>query len=161
MRTPRMVLLCMVVLTVVFAVQLSMAQSAKLEGVWKIAEVTTTGADARTITKPAPSQIMVSRKHYSMIYVSADNRPMVPQQNATDAQKVAAWTPFTANAGTYELKGTTLTLHPVVAKSPNIKPDSFSTWELKIGENTLTITQKELLGSPVQNPMTFKLVRVE
>ena len=62
--------------------------------------------------------------------------------NLTDAEKIARyeqWAQFIANAGTYELKGSTLTMHAMVAKNPDVMgPESPITWEIKMeGANTL------------------------
>jgi hypothetical protein len=152
----------MATLAILMIIQSASAQG-KLEGVWKITEVTLTGPNARTITNPAPSLIVFTKKHYSMIYVTADKpRAAVPQQNATDAQKVAAWTQFAAEAGTYEVKGTVLTIHPIVSKNPaTMEAGKFLTSDFKFEGRTLTLANKVNQSGPLPNPYTFKLVRVE
>ena len=66
--------------------------------------------------------------------------PAKDPQNLTDAEKIARyeqWRPFTANAGTYEIKGSTLTICPIVAKNVNLMTSSY-VQEFKLeGPNTL------------------------
>jgi len=97
------------------------------------------------------------------MFISSDKpRPDLPLQNPTDAQKIAAFEPFSANSGTYEIKGTILTTHPMVAKNPTVmKPGAFVTYDFKIQGNTLLLTPKESNTVPGSNPPTFKLIRLE
>ena len=160
MKKSFLVIAFMAALIVLLTVQSAAAQG-KLEGVWKVTEVIITGPYTPTLTNPQPGLFIFTKMHYSMIYIPDDkNRPDLPQKDATDAQKVATWTPFTANSGTYEVKGTTVTLHPMVAKNPH-EPGAFATWDFKIEEDTLTMTTKATDTGPLANPITFKQVRVE
>lgn len=103
-----------------------------VEGVWKIVERIVPGTNPQakgdTITyKNLPSLIIFTRGYCSQVYLSEDEaRPRLPRpkdpQNLTDAEKIAryeSWRPFFANAGTYEIKGSTLTVHSIVAKNAN------------------------------------------
>ena len=126
-----------------------------------MAEVTLTGPNARTITNPQASLYIFTKKHFSFVEIRGEKpRPDLPQKDPTDAQKVATWTPFWAGAGTYEVKGTTWTFHPIVAKNP-IEPGAFTIWDFKIEGNTLTMTLKATKAGPIATPPTYKLVRVE
>ena len=97
-----------------------------VEGVWKVAEVVTPSGE--TISNPQPSLIIFTKGHYSQIAVTgtqsrAEVDPPKDPQKLTDAEKIARfeqWSPFSANAGTYVIKGTTLTLRPIVAKSVQV-----------------------------------------
>jgi len=164
MRNAKKTIACMATLAVVFAMQSAMAQSAKLEGVWRITEVTISGPNTQTYTNLPPTSLLIfTKRHYSIMYDRATTdkpRPSLPRENATDAQKLAAWTPFTANAGTYEVKGTTVTTRPVVAKNPNAMEAS-TTFDSKIEGNTLSLTAKANAAGPIANPPIFKLVRLE
>jgi hypothetical protein len=121
-----------------------------IDGVWKIASVVTTGANPSAIKTPQPSVIIFARGHYSWINVGGET-PRKQRAAAatpgklTDAEKVAAyeeWNPFTANAGTYEIKGSTLTRRPSVAKNAGVMASSASpnVQEFKVDGNTLTLT---------------------
>ena len=105
-----------------------------IEGVWRIAQRITpagnlaaNGVDV-TQNNPAPSLLIFTKSHYSEIYETGGRpRPSVPPpanpQQLTDADKIAwynQWRPFTANSGTYEISGSTLITHPMVAKNVDV-----------------------------------------
>jgi hypothetical protein len=98
--------------------------AASLEGVWKVTKVVRTGADARVDTHPQPGLQIIYRGYYSIVRDNS-SEPRKPSPaakdpaNLTDTEKAARydeWAPFSASAGTYELKGDTLVTHNVVAK---------------------------------------------
>jgi len=136
----------------------------KIEGVWAMTEVTTTGAGGSTEQISQPSMYIFTKKHYSIIFVAADApRPDVDVATATaeDLRKIFV-DGFVANAGTYELKGGKLTTRPMVAKSPGfMKSDVFVTSSVKVEGNTLTLVSESTKAGPAQNPTTTKLRRVE
>lgn len=114
----------------------------QLEGVWKVAEVVPPASNPNekptSITSPQPGLLIFTKGHYSSIAVTGNQprtaaAPAKDPQNLTDAEKIARydqWRPFMANAGTYEVKGSTLTMHPTVAKNPDVMGTAI-TWELK------------------------------
>jgi len=69
-----------------------------------------------------------TKGYYSSLAVRARQpRPAVAPAkdpgNLTDAEKIARyeqWSQFTANSGTYEVKGSMLLLHPLVAKNVEV-----------------------------------------
>jgi hypothetical protein len=105
-----------------------------IQGVWRVAERITPGTHPRakgvtvTNTNPAPSLIIFTKGYYSEVYVTgrrprATVAPAKDLQNLTDAEKIARyeqWEPFTANSGTYEIKGTTIIRRPIVAKNVDV-----------------------------------------
>jgi len=121
-------------------------KKSQLEGVWKVAEVLPAGS-ATPNTSPQPGLLIFTKGYYSGMSVTANQpRTAAPAakdpDNLTDAEKIARyeqWAPFIANAGTYELKGSALTMHAMVAKNPDVmSSDSTLTWEIKMeGANTL------------------------
>jgi hypothetical protein len=139
-----------------------------LEGAWMVAGITTTGPDSATlnIPSPQPGLLLFTGRHYSLIRIgSADPRPQLePEDSATVEGLRAVWgAAFTANAGTYELTGSTLTTSPLVAKNPqvmapgNLQRSSIrmvgdSLWTTGIPADTVTV--------PNPNPLTYKYVRV-
>lgn len=122
----------------------------QLEGVWKVAEVVLPAPNpadkGTTVTTPQPGLLIFTKGYYSGMAVTAGQpRPAAEApkdpQNLTDAEKIARydqWRQFIANAGTYEVKGSTLLMHAIVAKNPNVMTSTTPlTWELKIeGTNT-------------------------
>ena len=141
-----------------------------VEGVWKIAEriVPETNPLAKGVTTTnanPPSLIIFTRGYYSQVYLgSVESRAAVERakdpQNLTDAEKIAryeAWRPLFANAGTYEIKGSALILHPIVAKNPNQMNGRWPAVEFKLeGPNTLWLITAESAIEP-----RIKLTRVE
>ena len=116
----------------------------QVEGVWKITEVvmpsTNPAEKGTSITTPQPGLIIFTKGYYSLIAVRAREpraafSPAKNPDNLTDAEKIARyeqWRPFSANAGTYDVKGSTLQLHPIVAKSVEVMTDGKPiTFELK------------------------------
>jgi hypothetical protein len=144
------------------------AAAPSVDGVWKITEVVTTGANAATNGSPQPSLVIFARGHYSYVSVGGTTpRPTVSAakdpNKLTDAEKLARyeqWNPFTANAGTYEAKGTTITRRPLVAKNPAVMTaDAPIVQEFKLEGNTLWLISKSAAGQPASETRT-KLVRV-
>ena len=140
------------------------ANGQKIEGVWVFTEITTTGPNGSTKQISQPSMYIFTKKHYSVIRVTADApRPDIDVATATaeDLRKVFVQD-FVANAGTYELKGGKLTTRPKVAKSPGfMKSDVFVTSSVKVDGTTLTLVSESTNEGPAQNPTTTKLRRVE
>ncbi len=152
---------------VVGAWALASAQSApSLQGAWRVTEVVVTGANASTSTSPQPSLYVFTRQHYSILSVGGTTarKGAAPKDPAklTDAEKIAQyelWHPFTANSGTYQVTGSTLTTRPLVAKSPRVMGGT-QTREFKIDGSTLTLIQKSAAGQPASETRT-KLTRLE
>ncbi len=97
------------------------AQSS-LAGAWQVYEVTVSrGAFAHTDIDPDLGLLLFSEGHYSL-FVNSGDRPDVPPGSgalATDELRLAAFASFIANAGTYEVSGSKLTLHVMLARSPS------------------------------------------
>jgi hypothetical protein len=136
------------------------------QGVWRIAEVTTTGPNASTNARPQPSLYIFAGRHYSIIRVNGDKpRPNLPQDvaKATAAELNAVYgAPLTAQSGTYEVSGGNVTLRPTVAKNPaTMAPNNFTTYSFKLDGRTLVLTNTSTPTGPVANPTTYKLERIE
>lgn len=153
---------------VVGAWALASAQSTpSLVGAWRVTEVVVTGANASTNSSPQPGLYIFTRGHYSVLTVggtTARKSPAAPKDPArlTDAEKLAqyeVWNPFTANSGTYQVTGSTLTTSPMVAKNPGVMGGT-QTREFRIDGNTLTLIQKSAAGQPAGETRT-KLTRLE
>ncbi len=54
--------------------------------------------------------------------------------------KVAAYDSFVANAGTYEVADSTLTIHPVVARSPNFMSGGSDKYRFRVSGDTLWLS---------------------
>ena len=137
-------------------------------GVWRVSEVTFTGPNARKVTNPQPSVRIYTPRYYSIMDVTSDGpRPELPSQ-ATDKQRAEAlaeaFGSFTANAGTYEIKGNEIASKRIVAKNPALMRDggTLATHTFRMeGKDTLWLTIKTNLDGPIANPSTEKLTRLE
>lgn len=164
----RALLLSLVVL-VPSAVSAQATAASPIDGVWKIAEVVTTGANAATNANPQQSLIIFARGHYSWININGSTlrtQSLAPKDPAklTDAEKLARyeeWSPLTAQSGTFETKGSTLTRRALVAKNVGaMNPKNSNVQEFKLEGNTLWLTSRSAAGQPASETRT-KFTRVQ
>jgi len=139
---------------------------ASLPGVWQTTSIAIAGPNARTIAVPQPTQYVTifTAKHYSRTEIQTEApRPLLPDASKATADELrAVWGPVIAEAGTYEITGDTLTLHPQASKSPAaMAAGAFIVCSFKIDGATLTIAQQRNQAGPYPSPVTFTLTRVE
>jgi hypothetical protein len=145
------------------------AQSGKsaspLIGVWRITGVTRTGPNSHNTANPQPGLFIVTAGHYAIDSVNseASRAELPPADKRTDKQVAEAFGPFTAEAGTYEIKGDEITMKRIAAKNPAaMKAGNFVVMTFRLeGKDTLSLTQKSSDAGPTSNPNTFKLTRIE
>ncbi|HTS64264.1 MAG TPA: hypothetical protein VMH28_19715 [Candidatus Acidoferrales bacterium] len=135
-----------------------------LAGVWQVIERSSSGPNGATNSNPQPGLFLFTEKYYSIVYDHSDKpRPDVDFSAASDAEKLAVLMPMQAQSGTYEISGTTVTLHPMVVMITRYLhtgyPPKF-TFKFE-GAQTLVMTQIQSPNGPVANPVTTKLTRVE
>ena len=142
-------------------------QRVSIQGVWRIAEANLTGPKPSTIVfaESRPNLTIITAKHYSRVEVQADGPRPIPADiaKATADELRAAWGPFVAEAGTYELTADNqITMRPIAAKSPAaMVPGAFIVYSYKLQGDTIWLTQQKNQNGPFANPFTLKLVRVE
>lgn len=164
MKRPVLVLLIAGVLT---AEALAGAPtSTSIQGVWQAVEVTMSGPTKQTIAIPEPraNLTVITAKHYSRVQVEAEGaRPALADAAKASADDLrAAWGPFYAEAGSYEVAGNVITLKPIAAKNPAaMTPGAFTSWSFTMDGNTLRVTAVRNQDGPLPNPVTVTLVRVE
>jgi len=138
------------------------ATAPSIEGVWRITEIVTTGANAATNASPQPSLVIFTRGHYSYVNVNGtESRPTyAPAKDPaklTDAEKIARfeqWNRFAANSGTYEINGTTLSRRPIVAKNVTVMTTAPPfVAEFTLDGNTLVLITKPA-GQPASETRT-------
>jgi hypothetical protein len=144
-----------------------------VEGAWKVVEVAVTGDRAENTPNAQPGLFIFGQKHYSMMWVrGAKARAPYAGEVPTTEEKIAAFESFTANTGTYEVSGSTLTIHPMVARSPNFMGGASSRYHFRVEGDSLWLTEKSAdmryrIGGKVVPPTRppretrLKLVRVE
>jgi len=131
----------MVLCTTIVSAQSSTKKS--IEGVWKVTEIVVTGEDASNVSRPQPGLIIFTQKHYSVMWVPGNQpRSLFKGENPTNDEKIAAYDSFVANSGSYEVAEGILTLHPMVARSPNFMAGGVSKNQLRIEGMTMWLTQK-------------------
>ena len=142
-------------------------QSAQgLQGAWQITEINITAPPARTINfaEPRANLIVFTGRHYSRVEVQSEKpRPVLADASKATADELrATWGPFVAEAGTYEVTGSAVTMHPIASKNPAVMgPGIFITYTFNISGNTMTLTQNRNQAGPFPNPFTIKAIRVE
>ncbi len=145
------------------------AQSANgsIEGVWKVSRVVVTGANPKTWDSPQATIWIFSRGYYSAVEdTSQVGRSPAPAPKEpgkpTDAEKLAKyaeWSQFSAAAGTYEIKGSTLIQHPIVAKSLSNLTPADQRSDLELSGDTAVLVIKSGPGQPVREE-TVTLTRL-
>ena len=113
-----------------------------LEGVWKPVEVVVdSGASrGRHATDVQPGLLIFTKRHYSTIFVQGFSpRPQL-SDSATNEELGRVFSPFTANAGTYQRGGSTITFTPIVAKVPAVMSGRPFILEIQLRADTLWVT---------------------
>jgi hypothetical protein len=112
-----------------------------LEGAWSVVSIHVAGPDSAANTTVQPSLFLFGDRHYSMMRVTGNQpRTLAAKDSVTDAEKLAAYDSFVANTGTYETADSTLTIHPVVARSPNFMSGGSDKYHFRISGDTLWLS---------------------
>jgi len=100
---------------------------------------------------------------YSMVLAATDRPDIADMSKATTDELRAIWGPVLANAGTYEVSGDLITIHPLVAKVPVVmKSGATEVYRFRIEGKMLTLRQvRNARGVAVESAPTLKFVRVE
>jgi len=126
-----------------------LAQS-ELNGVWSIAEVSGHNAEGDWEWNPVqPSLYIFMDGYYSMAQVNgSEPRPLMPDgttwDNMTEDQlrSVCSTAVFSANSGTYEVSGSSLTTRPMVAKWPNFMEGGSASYTYSMETDMLTLVRE-------------------
>ena len=137
---------------------------AAFEGVWRTVEVVVPGP-APQVFKPGATLAIFHGKHYSRVEVHAEGaRPVLKDPATASADELrAAWGPFVAEAGTFEVTGSNVvTMQAIVAKNPAAMTNgATSVYIYQRSGNTLTLTQSRTPAGSSAVPVMIKLARVE
>jgi hypothetical protein len=142
----------------VFAVIIGASHPAlgqSLLGTWKPVEVVVdSGPDrGRHTTDVQPGLLIMTKRHYSLMFVSTFKPRPIPSDSATDEQLGLSFLPFTANAGTYQRKDSTIILSPSVAKHPRVMSGRPQTVVVRVKGDTMWVRRVGI--------STTKWVRIE
>lgn len=137
-----------------------------LQGAWQTVKISIGGANPREIAVVQPTAYLTifTAKHYSRTEIQTDApRPLLPDASKATADELrTVWGPVVAEAGSYDVSGNTLTLHPQASKSPAaMAPGAFIVCTFKVDGATLTIAQQRNQAGPYPSPVTFTLKRLE
>jgi hypothetical protein len=115
-----------------------------VEGAWKRVSESYAAPDTSwTITHSQSSLYLFTKNQYSMMYVIG-TRPRIlfagPDSSCTE--KIALYDLFRASAGTYEVNGPLLVIHPVVARSPDYMAVKADTAWYQVRGDTLFLTAR-------------------
>lgn len=137
--------------------------AADIQGAWRTVQFESTGPNAATYATQ-PGFYLFTGNHYSITAVDArEPRPQFRSAAApTPDEALAIWSPFTAQAGTFQVVDGNLQAVPLVAKNPHVmsagrQPD---TYRMILRGDTLRLTLIVSRLGPVDNPWTETLVRV-
>ncbi len=145
---PRSLLTALAV--VIFMPLTAQGQSSALRGVWKSTEVSLTSPDTSwTRTDARPALLMFTEHHYSWMGTGGSGSRERLSDEPSDAERLEAWQPFFASAGTYEVTGSTVTRRPIVAKNPNNEGSWTSTYRYRIEGDTLWMTWETATGAEI------------
>jgi len=142
------------------------SKSGSLPGVWQTVEIAIAGSNPRTITiaEPRPYVTIITARYYSRTEVQSETpRPIIADiAKATADELRATWGPFVGEAGTYDVSGNVVTMHPMASKNPAaMASGAFIVYTYKLDGNALWLIQQRNQSGPYPNPAAFKLVRVE
>jgi len=133
-----------------------------LQGVWQIEEVTVVGgANEGTYTNPQPSLYIFTEQHYSTLIVLGDSPRQLFSDETTDEETLAAFDNFIANAGTYQVAGSTLTVLASVAKVPGAMTGEAFTYEYSLDGDSLTLVLAGAAWASGDTEITYRLSRLE
>jgi hypothetical protein len=110
-----------------------------LVGTWKPVEaVVDSGPDrGRHTTDMQPGLLIFTKRHYSLMFVNSFKPRPIPSDSATNEELGLIFIPFTANAGTYQRKDSTLILSPSVAKNPAVMSGRTLTVVVRVKRDTM------------------------
>ena len=140
-----------------------------LVGIWKIKDILRQGSSGPIGDSTIPNLIIFTHGYYSMIWISGSEpkRPFAERWRPTEVEKIDRFDSLVVNAGTYEIEGNTLIVHPLVARIPDLMGGKV-VCEYSVEKDIMTLTfVDEYSFDGVQAPwvagggLTLTLVRVE
>ena len=144
-------------------VPVAQSRNAPLAGAWKVTEVVLTGPGARTVTT-LQTLTLFTAKHFARVEDRAEGpRPFLADPAKATADDLrAAWGPFFAEAGTYEISDGELTMRPIVSKNAAaMNGSAFTVYAFTMTGNTVKLTTKRNQAGALPNPATITAIRIE
>ena len=138
-----------------------------LDGAWQVVAVEVTGSGATAHNQPQPSLVLFSGEYYSWSRVTTTSpRALFVAETPTDAERVAAYESVLFNSGKYAVSDSTLTVWPVVARSPNFMAGASESYRYRLSGDTLWVDQRSddvhfWLGDRLVSPSAARELRLE
>ena len=140
------------------------AAAQKVAGAWRLDEIKTTGTDPKTSRFSNPNIYLFTKGHFSIIRVEGDKpRSTDNWMTMTREQLIDTFIKeFTASGGTYDMKGSTLTMKTTIAKSPGFMARAnWISYTVKVNGQTMTLTGTATNEGPIKNPQIMTLTRID
>ena len=140
------------------------AAAQKVEGAWRLDEIKTTGADAKAAKFTNPNIYLFTKGHWSTIRIEGDKpRSTDSWTTMTPEQVIDTYIKqFTASGGSYEMKGSTLTMKTTIAKNPNIMTrGDWISYTVQVNGQTMTLTPTATNQGPIKSPQIMTLTRLD
>jgi hypothetical protein len=138
------------------------AAAQEVTGAWRLDEIS--GPDGKTAKFTNPNTYLFTKGHFSIIRIEGDKpRSTDPWMEMTRDQLIDAYIKqFTASGGTYEMKGSTLTMKTTIAKNPAFMARAnWISYAVKFNGQTMTLTATATNEGPIKNPQTMTLTRLD
>ncbi len=118
-----------------------------LQGVWSLT-IADSGDGSPANDPSQPGLYIFADGYYSAVYAPGAE-PRVPSATTfqpTAEEMVAQHESIIVNTGTYEINGSTVTFHPIIAKSPGFVGGQ-ATSEFRVDGDVLTLTGQDVVGA--------------
>jgi hypothetical protein len=138
------------------------AAAQDVAGAWRLDEIN--GPDGKTAKFTNPNIYLFTKGHFSIIRIEGDKpRSTDPWMEMTRDQVIDAYIKqFTASGGTYEMKGSTLTMKTTIAKNPAFMARAnWISYTVKFTAQTMTLTAAATNEGPIKNPQVMTLTRLD
>jgi hypothetical protein len=142
----------------------SFAAAQKVAGAWRLDQATMPGPDGKVAKFTNPNIYLFTKGHFSIIRIEGDKpRSTEPWMSLTRDQLIDTYIrQFTASGGTYDMKGSTLTMKTTIAKNPNIMTrGDWISYTVKLDGKSMTLTAAATNEGPIKNPIVMMLTRLD
>ena len=139
------------------------AAAQEVVGAWRLDDVTT-GTDGKTSKFSNANIYLFTKGHFSIIRVEGDKpRSTDSWTTMTPDQVIDTYVKqFTASGGTYDMKGSTLTMKTTIAKNPGFMARAnWISYTVKVDGQTMTLTAMATNEGPIKNPQVMTLTRLD
>ena len=150
-------------IAVIFALG-SVAAAQEVAGAWRLDEATVPGADGKTAKFSNPNIYLFTKGHFSIIRVEGDKPRSTDSWTTMSPDQVIDTyiKQFTASGGTYEMKGSTLTMKTTIAKNPAFMARAnWISYTVNVSGPTMTLTATATNEGPIKNPQIMTLTRLD